>query len=614
MSEQREKPVAERMGPFGRRHHGPGMGISAEVQRAEDIPGVLRRILRYLGHYRRTLVAVTLVVFLTSGLGLLTPYLTGLAIDDGIIPGNMSYLLRIVLLMIGAYVLGDLGHWLQAVLMIRVAQGSLRDIRRDLFDRLQALSLRFFDRRPHGELMSRLTNDTETISATLGETVTRLIGSAISITGSLVAMIVLSWQLSLVVLVTLPLTFAITRFVAGKARRYYRDRQRDLGELNGIIEEIVSGQRAVKVCRREETVIGEFDRANVALRASGTAAGIYGGMMGPSMGLIRNLTFALIAGVGGWMVLQDWITIGLVAAFINYARNFSRPLNEIAMLYASVQSAIAGAERVFAIMDETPEIVDASDAVPLTDVRGHVVFEDVNFGYDADEPVLRDVSFEAEPGQTIALVGPTGAGKTTIINLLTRFYDIDSGRITVDGHDIRQLRTDDLRSALGIVLQDTFLFAGSVRDNIRYGRLDATDQEIEEAARLANAHTFITRLPEGYETALSEAGGQLSEGQRQLLAIARAILADPAILILDEATSSVDSRTEAHIQEAMRRIMEGRTSFVIAHRLSTIRRADLILVIEHGRIVERGTHDELLDARGAYHTLYTTQSGGEVAA
>ena len=526
MSEQREKPVAERMGPFGRRHHGPGMGISAEVQRAEDIPGVLRRILRYLGHYRRTLVAVTLVVFLTSGLGLLTPYLTGLAIDDGIIPGNMSYLLRIVLLMIGAYVLGDFGHWLQAVLMIRVAQGSLRDIRRDLFDRLQTLSLRFFARRPHGELMSRLTNDTETISATLGE----------------------------------------------------------------------------------------FDLAIAAPRAAGTAAGIYGGMMGPSMGLIRNLTFALIAGVGGWMVLQDWITIGLVAAFINYARNFSRPLNEIAMLYASVQSAIAGAERVFAIMDETPEIVDASDAVPLTDVRGHVVFEDVNFGYDSDEPVLRDVSFEAEPGQTIALVGPTGAGKTTIINLLTRFYDIDSGRITVDGHDIRQLRTDDLRSALGIVLQDTFLFAGSVRDNIRYGRLDATDQEIEEAARLANAHTFITRLPEGYETALSEAGGQLSEGQRQLLAIARAILADPAILILDEATSSVDSRTEAHIQEAMRRIMEGRTSFVIAHRLSTIRRADLILVIEHGRIVERGTHDELLDARGAYHTLYTTQSGGEVAA
>ena len=586
MSEQREKPVAERMGPFGRRHHGPGMGISAEVQRAEDIPGVLRRILRYLGHYRRTLVAVTLVVFLTSGLGLLTPYLTGLAIDDGIIPGNMSYLLRIVLLMIGAYVLGDFGHWLQAVLMIRVAQGSLRDIRRDLFDRLQALSLRFFDRRPHGELMSRLTNDTETISAPLGETITRLIGSAIY----------------------------ITRFVAGKARRYYRDRQRDLGELNGIIDEIVSGQRAVKVCRREETVIGEFDRANVALRASGTAAGIYGGMMGPSMGLIRNLTFALIAGIGGWMVLQDWITIGVVAAFINYARNFSRPLNEIAMLYASVQSAIAGAERVFAIMDEPPEIVDAPDALPRTDGRGHGVFEDVNFGYDSDEPVLRDVSFEAEPGQTIALVGPTGAGKTTIINLLTRFYDIDSGRITVDGHDIRQLRTDDLRSALGIVLQDTFLFAGSVRDNIRYGRLDATDEEIEEAARLANAHTFITRLPEGYETALSEAGGQLSEGQRQLLAIARAILADPAILILDEATSSVDSRTEAHIQEAMRRIMEGRTSFVIAHRLSTIRRADLILVIEHGRIVERGTHDELLDARGAYHTLYTTQSGGEVAA
>ena len=355
MSEQRQRTVAERMGPFGHRRHGPGMGIAADVQRAEDIPGVLRRIVRYLGHYRRTLVGVTLVVVLTSGLGLLTPYLTGLAIDKGIIAGNLSYLLRVVLLMIGAYVLADLGQWLQAVLMIHVAQGSLRDIRRDLFGRLQMLSLRFFDRHPHGEVMSRLTNDTETISSTLGDTVTRLIGSAISITGSLVAMLLLSWQLSLVVLVTLPLTFVITRFVAGKARRFYRDRQRDLGELNGIIEETVSGQRAVKVCRREATAIEEFDRANVALRGSGTAAGIYGGMMGPSMGLMRNLTFALLAGVGGWMVLQDWITIGVVAAFINYARNFSRPLNEIAMLYASVQSAIAGAERVFAIMDETPD-------------------------------------------------------------------------------------------------------------------------------------------------------------------------------------------------------------------------------------------------------------------
>ncbi|NLO05339.1 MAG: ABC transporter ATP-binding protein [candidate division WS1 bacterium] len=614
MSEQRQQQVADRMSPFGRRRGGPGMGIAAEVQSAENIPAVLRRIVGYLGRYRWKLVAVTALVVLSSGLSLLTPYLTGLAIDEGIIPGDVGRLLRIVLLMTGAYVVADVGVWGQSVLMIHVAQGSLRDLRRDLFDRLQVLSLRFFDRYPHGELMSRLTNDTETIGATLGDTVTRLIGSALSVTGSLVAMFLLSWQLALVVLVTLPLTFAITRFVANGARIHYRDRQRDLGRLNGIIEETVSGQQVVKVCRREGTAIAEFDDANIALRASGTAAGIFGGLMGPSMGLVRNMTFALLAGIGGWMVLRDWTTIGIVAAFINYARNFSRPLNEIAMLYASLQSAIAGAERVFAIMDEVPEITDAPDATPLTEVRGHVVFDGVNFGYDPAEPVLRDVSFDARPGQTIALVGPTGAGKTTIINLLTRFYDIDSGRISVDGHDIRDVRADDLRNALGIVLQDTFLFAGTVRENIRYGRLDATDEEVEEAARLANAHTFITRLPHGYDTPLSEAGGTLSEGQRQLLAIARAILADPAILILDEATSSVDSRTEAHIQEAMERIMEGRTSFVIAHRLSTIRRADCILVIEHGRIVERGTHEELLEARGAYHALYTSQTGGEVAA
>ncbi|MGC9318433.1 MAG: ABC transporter ATP-binding protein [Armatimonadota bacterium] len=611
---ERKSEDREGVSPVGRRRHGPGRGLAMEVQRAEDVPAVLRRIVRYLGPYRGGLIGVIALVLLTSGLMLVTPYLTGLAIDRGIIPGDMGVLLRIVALMAGAYLLTDVCMWLRTVVMIHVAQGALRDLRRDLFHRLQALSLRFFDRQPHGELMSRLANDTETISATLADAVTRLIGSALSVVGALVAMFLLSWQLALVVLATLPLTFAITRLIARAARRYYRDRQRDLGELNGLIEETVSGQKAVKICRREETAIAEFDRANTALRDSATAADTFGGMMGPAMGLVRNLTFALLAGVGGWMVLRGWTTIGIVAAFINYARNFARPINEIATLYAAVQSAIAGAERVFAIMDEEPDIVDAPDAIPLSEVRGEVVFDDVSFGYEPDVPVLRDVTFEASPGQTVALVGPTGAGKTTIINLLTRFHDIDSGRITVDGHDIRQVRTDDLRQALGIVLQDTFLFADSVRENIRYGRLDATDAEVEEAARLANAHTFITRLPQGYDTPPSEAGGTLSEGQRQLLAIARAILADPAILILDEATSSVDSRTEAHIQEAMNRLMEDRTSFVIAHRLSTIRRADRILVIEDGRIVERGTHGELLEARGAYYDLYTSQTGGEVAA
>jgi len=611
---ERGEQVADRMRFFGHRHRGPGHGIAVDVEPVEDVLGVLRRVWGYLRTYRSLLIGVALLVAAATGLSLLTPWLTGVAIDKGIIPGDMGLLARVAGLMLGAYVLSAGFTWLQTVVMIHVAQRSVRDLRRDLFDKLQALSLRFFDRQPHGELMSRLTNDTDTVSSTLGDSVTRLMSSTLSVTGSLVAMFLLSWKLALVVLATLPLTFAITRFVARAARRSYRDRQRDLGQLNGLIEETVSGQRVVIVCRRQATATEEFDRANAALRTSGTLAGIYGGLMGPSMGLVRNTTFALLAGVGGWMVLRDWTTIGVVAAFINYARNFSRPLNEIAMLYATVQSAIAGAERVFAIMDEVPEVQDAPDAAPLTEVRGHVVFDDVSFGYNEGVPVLRHVDFEAPPGQTVALVGPTGAGKTTIVNLLTRFYDIDSGRISIDGHDITTVRGDDLRRALGIVLQDTFLFADTVGENIRYGRLDATDEEVERAAKLANADSFITRLPQAYDTPLSEAGGTLSEGQRQLLAIARAILADPAILILDEATSSVDSRTEAHIQEAMHRLMEGRTSFVIAHRLSTIRRADCILVIEDGQIVERGTHEELLAARGAYHGLYTSQFGGEVAA
>ncbi|MFO7947719.1 MAG: ABC transporter ATP-binding protein [Armatimonadota bacterium] len=614
MTEKKRREQDREVSPFGRRRHGPGRGIAMDVQRAENIPAVLRRIAGYLSGYVGGLVLVVVLVILTSGLSLVAPYLMGLAIDEGIIPGDIERLMRIVALLAGIYLLADVSTWLQTVLMIKVAQNSLRDLRGDLFNRLQELSLRFFDRHPHGELMSRLTNDTETISATLADTVTRLISSILLVSGSLIAMFLLSWKLALVVLGTLPLTLLIIRFIARGARRHYRDRQRDLGELNGMIEETVSGQRVVKIARRESTAIAEFDRANSALLSSGTAADIYGGMMGPAMGLVRNLTFALLAGVGGWMVLQDWTTIGVVAAFINYARNFSRPITQIASLYATVQSAIAGAERVFAVMDEAPEIVGAPDAVRLEEVRGEVVFDDVTFGYDPDMAVLSEVSFEASPGQTVALVGPTGAGKTTIINLLTRFYDTDSGQITVDGHDIRNVVTDDLRHALGIVLQDTFLFADTVRENIRYGRLDATDAEVEEAARLANAHAFITRLPDGYETSLSEAGGTLSEGQRQLLAIARAILADPRILILDEATSSVDSRTEAQIQEAMERIMDNRTSFVIAHRLSTIRRADCILVIEDGRIVERGTHEELLEAEGAYYDLYMSQSGGEVAA
>jgi ATP-binding cassette subfamily B protein len=353
--------------------------------------------------------------------------------------------------------------------------------------------------------------------------------------------------------------------------------------------------------------MAEFASANRELQGAASRAQIFAGFVGPLMNFVNNLGLAIVAGVGGWMALQGLATVGTIASFINYSRQFGRPLNEIANLYNTIQSAVAGAERVFEIIDETPELVDAADAQPLAQIQGDVVFDDVSFSYETDVPVLKRVDLHAKPGQIVALVGPTGAGKTTIVNLLTRFYDIDSGRICIDGQEIRQIRKDDLRRQLGIVLQDTFLFAGSVMDNIRYGRLDASDEEVIAAARLANADQFIHRLPHGYDTLLSERGNNLSQGQRQLIAIARAILADPSILILDEATSSVDTRTEKQIQEAMLRLMSGRTSFVIAHRLSTIRDADQILVINHGEIIERGTHAELLAQEGFYYNLYTSQ-------
>lgn len=588
---------------------GPMRGpmMMGPIPTVKDRRGILRRLWRYLARYRVGLLGISLLVTVTTGLMLLCPYLMGRAIDRYISTGNLPGLLRLLGLMLLVYLCTSAGTWLQSIGMIRIAQNTVRDIRHALFNKLQALSLRFFDRHSHGELMSRLTNDTDTISATLGDSITQLINSVLSVIGAAAIMFTLNWRLAIATLVTFPFILLTTRWIGQRSRQGFRDRQRSLGEVNGIIEETILGQRVVKVCRHERQAISNFAIANDKLRRSATVALITVGIMGPAMGVFRNLGFAILAGTGGWLVTKGLATIGTVAAFVSYADFFNRPLNQLANLYGTVQSALAGAERVFAIMDEAPEVEDVAEAKELRDVRGDVEFAGVNFGYLPETPVLSDVNFHALSGQTIALVGPTGAGKTTIINLLTRFYDIDAGSISIDGTDIRQLRKDSLRRALGIVLQDTFLFAGTVRDNIRYGRLDATDAEVESAAQLANADSFIRHLPHGFDTVLSDAGNSLSQGQRQLLAIARALLADPAVLILDEATSSVDTRTEIHIQQAMHRLMQGRTSFIIAHRLSTIREADCILVIDHGRIVERGTHKELLAQHGVYHHLYDSQ-------
>ncbi len=592
-----DAPILKGFGP------GPGQRSMGPVKRAKDTRATLTRLWGYLSRQTGALLLAALFVIASSVLTLLGPYLLGRAIDGYILQRDLPGLARICMLMLLVYVLSSLATWAQSFIMAGIAQRAVRAIRQDLFSHLQKLPLRFFDTHAHGDLMSRLTNDVENVNQVLTDSVTSLVSGLLGLVGAGALMLLLNVPLAVLSMGTIAiLTLVLNRWLSSRTRDAFRAQQTKLGALNGLIEETIGGQRVVKAYRREALALEEFDRANAELRDNATRAQMFAGFVGPMMNGINNTGLALVAGVGGLMVLRGAATVGTIAAFINYARQFGRPLNDIANLYNTIQSAIAGAERVFEVMDEVPES-DALGAKPLPPVEGDVVFENVSFGYVPDLRILKNVSLHAKPGETIALIGPTGAGKTTIINLLTRFYDVDSGRILVDGHDIRDVQKDTLRRQLGIVLQDTFLFGGTVADNIRYGCPDASDEEMIEAAKRANAHAFIHRLPHGYDTPISERGGNLSQGQRQLLAIARAILADPRILILDEATSSVDTRTERHIQEAMRLLMQGRTSFVIAHRLSTIREADQILVVSAGEIIERGTHDELLQQHGFYFNL-----------
>jgi ATP-binding cassette subfamily B multidrug efflux pump len=559
------------------------------------------------------MVGVLILVVVSTVLDLTGPFLMGVAIDQFIVAGDLTGLPRIVLLMLGAYV----GVWLakvgQSVIMARVSQRVMRTLRGNLFEHLQTLSLSFFDRHPHGELMSRLTNDMDAISRVLAQNVAELFTGLLTLVGILVMMFAINFWLALGSMVVFPLMMWLVGFVGQRTRKGFREYQMRIGQLNGKLEEMFSGQRVIMAFGQEASTLADFDAANEIVRQVGTHAQTYAMLVPPLMGILSNANIAVLAGLGGWMTLQGWATVGTIAVFYNYSRKFAAPLRHLGNLYNQIQTALAGAERVFEIIDTEPELTDTPDAVALEDIAGGVVFDHVDFGYVPGVPVIKDMSLTATPGQTVALVGPTGAGKTTMVNLLTRFYDIDDGMITVDGRDIRQVQKTSLRRQLGIVLQDTFLFSETVMENIRYGRLDATDEEVIAAARLANADQFIRRLPKGYDTELSERGSNLSQGQRQLLAIARAVLADPGILILDEATSSVDTRTEVRIQEALLRLMEGRTSFVIAHRLSTVRDADKLLVINDGRIIERGTHDELLAQGGFYHNLYMSQFKGNVA-
>jgi ATP-binding cassette subfamily B protein len=580
------------------------------IERARNPRETIARLAGYLLKYKLQLVMVVASIVVASILQLLGPYLIGVTIDQYILKDDVAGLTRMSLILLEIYI----GSWAmqatQGWIMVTISQRALRQIRKDLFEHMQTLSLSFFDKRSQGDLMSRLTNDVDAINQALTMNITQIVSSVLGLFGILIAMFSLNLWLALGNITVVPFMLLVTLVIGRRTMSGFRGLQYSMGRLNGRMEEIISGERVVQAFSRQDVILADFDKDNEAYRQAATKAMSWGFIIMPLVSVMSYIGIAVVSGIGGWLVVTGAITIGLVVTFINYARNFVQPLRQLADLYNSMQTALAGAERVFEIIDTKPEINDKPDAKPLKEINGDVVFDHVDFSYDGKTPILKDVSFHAKPGEIVALVGPTGAGKTTMVNILSRFYDIQGGSIIIDGADIRDVTQESLRRQIGTVLQDNFLFADTVMENIRYGNLEATDEDCVAAAKLANADQFLSRLPDGYKTKLTERGSNLSQGQRQLLAIARAVVADPKILILDEATSNVDTRTEIRIQEALLRLMEGRTSFVIAHRLSTVRNANQVLVINNGQIIEHGTHESLLGQRGFYFHLYNSQFRG----
>ncbi len=597
-------PGARMRGPGGR----PGRGAQA-TGRPKDARGTIARVFSYLKRYKLRLVFVVICLLLNTGASmaggyLLRPILNHIADFDISAAERVAYLLRMLIVLAAAYMTSVVAAFLQYRLMVEVSQGAVERIRRDLFAKLQKLPLKFFDGHSNGEIMSRFTNDVDNIGMMLDNSMVAMISGSVTLIGMLTMMLITNIWLTLITVVFIPLFMRLTMGIMSRSRRYFKAQQAALGAVNGYIEETVAGQKVVKVFGREEICETEFGRLNDDLRQKQIGALFFGGIMGPIMGNTAKVSYSLTAGIGGLLCLFGGFDVGGLAIFVNYASQFARPINELSQQVNTVLSALAGAERVFQIMDESPEEPDKPTAVAPV-IRGDVALEDVSFGYEPGKTILKHISLYAHPGQKIAFVGSTGAGKTTVTNLLSRFYDIESGRITIDGIEIHNIKRDVLRQNIAMVLQDTHLFTGTILENIRYGRLDATDEEVIQAAKTASAHGFIMRLADGYNTRIDGDGANLSQGQRQLLNIARAALSKAPILILDEATSSVDTRTERMIERGMDHLMADRTTFVIAHRLSTVRNANAIMVLENGEIIERGDHDDLLAQKGRYYELYT---------